>query len=75
MKDFTLIELLIVIWIIGILAWVFLQFGNKEKERVEFMEYCQSKGSTAEDCKWEWKRLKNGEKADTMFIIPLPMRF
>lgn len=33
----------------------------KEDEKQSFIYYCMSKGNTQEDCKWEYKRFKNGQ--------------
>lgn len=67
---FTFIELAIVICIIGILIALFVTLDSEKNEKAEFIEYCQTKGNTAEDCKWEWKRIKNGEKSN-MIIVPV----
>ena len=73
MGGFTLIEVMIVVLIIGVLAAVVIGAKGQKNEQQEFMEYCKSKGGTEQDCKWEWKRLKNGEKSRTMLFIPMYM--
>lgn len=58
--------------IIGIIVLIviltYFMTVNTENDRKEFMRYCISKGNTAEDCKWEWKRIQNG-KSSTVLIV------
>jgi len=69
MIDITKIEFtLIAIIIIAIVITIFLDAGNRKEEKLEFIEYCQSKGNSQDDCKWEWKRLENGERSNLIFI-------
>jgi len=68
-------------WVFGIVVIAMLIFAGfaihdgikaERIEKAEFMAYCQSKGNNAEDCKWEYKRFKNGQKTNTI-IMPMPI--
>lgn len=76
-KGLVLIEVIVIAIIVFLSVTVIIngimnvKKGNKEE--FEFIEYCQSKGNTKEDCKWEWKRMMNDGKSDSIIIMPIPM--
>jgi len=61
------------VWCLIIALVVLIVLGVKEerKQEIEFIEYCQTKGFTKDDCKWEWKRMKNGERSNSTLIMPI----
>ena len=70
-KGFMLIELLVWCLIIALVVLIVLGVKEERKQEIEFIEYCQTKGFTKDDCKWEWKRMKNGERSNSTLIMPI----
>jgi len=70
-KGFMLIELLVWCLIIALVVLIALGVQEERKQKLEFIEYCQTKGFTKDDCKWEWKRMKNGERSNSTLIMPI----
>ena len=64
----------VIIGIIGLILMIIpIAFVGMAQEHKEFMEYCIEQGNTEQDCKWEWKRMQNGNKTTIMPII-MPTR-
>ena len=72
-KGFMLIELLVWCLIIALVVLIALGVQEERKQKLEFIEYCQTKGFTKDDCKWEWKRMRNGNKSDGFVFVPMPL--
>jgi hypothetical protein len=70
-KGVCFIEFMIVICIVVIIVLFFTSHFDSKDEKIEFIKYCKTKGYTDEDCKWEWRRLKNGDKSRIMLIMPM----
>jgi hypothetical protein len=56
----TILATIFIIWLVAIHA---------PRERAEFMEYCQSKGYSEQDCRWEYKRMESRNAPTIMPII------
>jgi len=60
------------IWIAILIPVLFVTAGmcmmliETTNDRLDFMKYCEQKGYSAEDCRWEWKRMSNGQRSTLM---------
>ena len=66
----TAFEWVIMIVIALLIAELLAQIPKEIQEKAEFMSYCSSKGLSDEDCRFEWKRIKNGQDS-SMIIFPM----
>lgn len=48
---------------------IYYIFQADMSERAEFITYCTNKGHSQQDCKWEYKRLENGQRP--IIIMPI----
>lgn len=63
----TVFELVIMALTAFLILAMLYKIPQDNQKKAEFMSYCSSKGLTNDDCRWEWERIKNGERSDIIF--------
>lgn len=66
--DIIFIVFLFILMFGGIGVVVVATYQNDVAEKAEFMEYCTSKGYDERDCKWEYQRIKNGQRSNVIMM-------
>ena len=61
-----------VLAIIIFVAFYRYVISTASEDKQQFLDYCQSKGLTAQDCKWEWVRMEKGGSSQFILILPPP---
>jgi len=66
----TVFELVIMALTAFLILAMLYKIPQDNQKKAEFMSYCSSKGLSDEDCRFEWKRIKNGQDS-SMIIFPM----
>lgn len=69
-KELKVVILFSVVIILAFSTFVYFYIRHADAEKTEFMQYCLKKGYSEQDCKWEYKRMNNGNR-NNLIIMPM----
>ena len=61
----------LIFFVLAIIIFIAI-YRHPSEDKQQFLDYCQSKGLTAQDCKWEWVRMEKGGSSQFILILPPP---